>query len=190
MSDDPEEPADPPFEPVPVRPRHDGWTPDKQIEFIEALAESGCVEDAAKSVGMGIASAYRLRCRADAIHFRMAWDAALQVGISRLSDAAMSRAIHGVTVPVFYKGEQIGERKHYDERLTMFLLRYRDMTKYGKWIDRMYVDKVKPDGPVQALNGIMNRMLDWLYGFGSDNASNEPEIPDEGEDPESWPTFQ
>jgi hypothetical protein len=27
-----------PFEPAQLRPRHDGWTAEKQIHFIEALA--------------------------------------------------------------------------------------------------------------------------------------------------------
>jgi len=34
-----------PFTPVPVRARHDGWTVEKQYAFIEALAETGIVED-------------------------------------------------------------------------------------------------------------------------------------------------
>src|SRR5205085_12205875 len=32
-----------PFEPVPVRHRRDGWTPQKQREFLEALADTGVV---------------------------------------------------------------------------------------------------------------------------------------------------
>ena len=50
----------------------------------------------------------------------------------RLRDAAQSRAVNGVARPVFYKGEQIGERRYYDERLTMFILRLR----FGSWRDR------------------------------------------------------
>ena len=43
----------------------------------------------------------------------------------------ISRAIHGVTVPHFYKGEIVGEHRRYDERLAMFLMRYRDPLVYG-----------------------------------------------------------
>jgi hypothetical protein len=51
--------------------------------------------------------------------------------------AALGRAVNGVPRPVFYKGEQVGEWRDYDERLTMFLLRNRRSTRYGKWIERM-----------------------------------------------------
>lgn len=37
--------------------------------------------------------------------------------------------------PLFYKGEQVGEWREYDERLTMFLLRYRRPARYGAWLD-------------------------------------------------------
>jgi hypothetical protein len=132
------------FEPVPVRPRHDGWTPEKQVAFIQALAESGCVDEACKRVGMGRSCAYQLRARREAQSFRAAWDAALDHAIQRLSDAAFSRAINGVTRPVFYKGELVGERTYYDERLAMFLLRYRDPLHYGRWRDRLPLDDPPP----------------------------------------------
>ena len=54
-----------------------------------------------------------------------AWDAALDNAMHRLEEAALSRAIHGVARPIFYHGEQVGEWREYDERLAMFLLRYR-----------------------------------------------------------------
>ena len=108
------------------------------VEYVpqQALAESACVAEACRAVGMSERSAYALRARADAISFRNAWDIALDYAIRRLSDAVVSRAISGVAVPVFFQGEQIGERRYYDERLAMFLLRYRDPLRYGKWLDK------------------------------------------------------
>jgi hypothetical protein len=126
-----------PFEPVPVGPRHDGWTADKQIRFIEALVETACVEEACRRVGMSDSAAYRLRQRPCGRAFRDAWDAALDCGMHRLEPAALSRAINGVARPIFHKGEQVGEWRHFDERLSMFLLRSRRPARYGKWIDRM-----------------------------------------------------
>ena len=55
-----------PFTPAKLRRRHDGWTPEKQTAFIEALAESGCVDESARRVGMSVQSAYALRRRVDA----------------------------------------------------------------------------------------------------------------------------
>ena len=149
----------PAFDPVPVRPRHDGWTPDKQIDFIEALAASGCVEDACRSVGVASSSAYRLRARADAQSFRYAWDFALDYAIMRLSDAVFSRAIHGVARPVFYKGEVVGERRYYDERLAMWLLRHRDPVRYGAWRDDHTYER-HPDGLALSLSLAINRLTD------------------------------
>jgi hypothetical protein len=152
------------FDPVPTAYRHDGWTPDRQHDFIVALAESGCVTEAAKAVGMTTRGAYRLRARPDASAFRQAWDIALDYAIRRLTDAAFSRALHGVSRPVFYQGEQIGERRHYDERLTMFLLRYRDPTRYGAWLDG-YEARRHPDGAGIVLAHALNAVMDSAHDF-------------------------
>lgn len=126
-----------PFKPVPVKARHDGWTPERQQQFIEALAASACVEEAARTVGLSASSAYRLRAKFDAQSFRLAWDAALDYGIRRLSDAAIARAIHGEAIPHYYKGELVGEHRRYDNRLAQFLLRYRDPLRYAATMDEM-----------------------------------------------------
>ncbi|HEY0411788.1 MAG TPA: hypothetical protein VGD66_01440 [Allosphingosinicella sp.] len=138
MSSTPDSPERPAFhfDPVRVRHRHDGWTAEKQITFIEALAECACVTEAAKRVGRSPEGAYALRRRMDGMSFRLAWDAALDYGVRRLSDAAFSRALHGVAVPHYYKGERVGEHRRYNEQLTMFLLRYRDPLRYSRSRDR------------------------------------------------------
>jgi len=161
---EPEGPDDPSrdpaldFLPVGVRYRYDGWTPDKQVRFIERLADCGCVEEAVRSVGMSRNSAYALRRRDDAQAFRLAWDAAMDAAVQRLSDAAMARAINGVPVPIFQGGEQVGERRHFDERLTMFLLRYRDPARYGKWLDRVEASQ-HAEGPTLILAYRLGRTL-------------------------------
>jgi hypothetical protein len=124
-------PGPPAFAPVAVRYRHDGWTPAKQTAFIEALADTACVVEAAARVGMSAESAYRLRRHAGATAFVNAWDAALENAVQRLVDTAFSRAIHGVPRAVFHKGEKVGEQRIYSDRLLTFLLRYHDPNYYG-----------------------------------------------------------
>ena len=154
------EPTKPPaFIPVNVRARHDGWTIDKQFCFIEALAECGCVEDACARVGMGRTAAFALRNRSDATSFRIAWDAALDVAIHRLDDAVYSRALNGTVQPIFYKGEQVGERRHFNDRLAMFLLRYREPARYGKWLDQV-ISQRAPDGAAQSLDQALHHMME------------------------------
>ena len=72
----------PAFTPVPrISPRHTGWTPERQLGFIEALADLGSVRAAANAVGMTPESAYMLRRHDQATGFRKAWEAALDRGV-------------------------------------------------------------------------------------------------------------
>jgi hypothetical protein len=134
-----------PFEPAQLRPRHDGWTAEKQIHFIEALAATKCVDEACRRVGMSDTSAYELRNRPCGKAFAQAWDLAVEAQLDRVEQGAIERTINGVGRPIFYKGEQVGEWRHYDERLTMFLLRSRRSARYGKWIDQPPALPPQPD---------------------------------------------
>jgi len=95
-------------------------------DFLRALAAGHSVAEAARSVGMSRQSAYRLRARLKGEPFDIAWEAAFQHGYDALAEAALERAIHGVEVPVFHKGEQVGAYRRFDERLTCFLLARRN----------------------------------------------------------------
>ena len=119
------------FWPVPRKYRHDGWTPDRQRAFIAALAETGAVSLAAKAVNMSPEGAYYLRRQPGAEEFGKAWESALDLGTDIVDGNALERSAHGVAVPIFHKGEQVGERRVYNERLTMFLLQHRRPEKYG-----------------------------------------------------------
>ena len=150
----------PKLTPIRLRTRHDGWTAEKQATFIEALAETACVDEACARVGMGRTSAYGLRARSDAQSFLIAWEAALGVGIRRLTDAVIGRATNGIGRPVFYKGEVVGERRYYDNRLAMFLLRYHDPARYGKWLDSAIHQRGADTESVNLTDAMHNMMED------------------------------
>ena len=96
------------FTPVPTqRQRADGWTPETQANFIRALEAMGSVGKAARAVGMGRASAYRLRERPDAAGFAAAWDRAISMGRTHQFSIAMDRALNGVTTVRVLKGGAI-----------------------------------------------------------------------------------
>ncbi len=116
-----------PFDPVPVAPRRDGWTPTRQRDFIDALMIGGCVKTAAGYAGMSAKSAYRLRDRDDAASFAKAWDWALEEAIARVEVEALDRALNGIHEPVFYGGRQIGSRRRYDDRLPLAVLRRKNV---------------------------------------------------------------
>jgi hypothetical protein len=120
------------FTPVPrTRNRHDGWTDQKQQDFIDALAACGVVRAAAETVGMSTVTAYALRNSEGAHSFAEAWDKALKTGRAQLEDLAMDRVLNGIAVPQFYKGEQVGERRWFDNRLLMFMLRQTNTRRFG-----------------------------------------------------------
>lgn len=121
----------PAFTPVPRQcARHDGWTPERQQGFIEALADTGSVRAAANAVNMAPEGAYMLRRHPQATGFRKAWEAALALGVQRLEDIALERALHGVEVPVYSYGKLVGTRRTYNDRLLMFMLRARSPSRF------------------------------------------------------------
>lgn len=110
--------------PVLKKRRKDGWSPEKQRAFIEALADCGSVATAADRVEMSESSAYRLRRSPGAEAFDRAWSAAIEAASKKLIDAAFERALVGTDEPVFDReGRRIGRRLRQSDRLLMFLLR-------------------------------------------------------------------
>ncbi len=164
------------------RKRHDGWTPERQLAFIEALAASGCVAEACKVVGMSRSAAYALRVEPGAQQFRIAWDAALDLAIRRLADACFARAMEGEVVPHYYQGQLIGEHRRYDNRLAMFLLRYRDPLRYAATLDQM-VYSGHPEQAGIAFAKARNRLLDEAHGA-------DPLPPREGEPETGAPPYR
>jgi hypothetical protein len=110
------------FVPVPVKPRRDGWTPERQLAFILRLALIGGVAAAAKAVGMSRESAYRLREHPGAASFAAAWDKAQGWGRGRAADLGTDRAIHGEKRQVYYRGRKVGEYVRHDNRLIIAAL--------------------------------------------------------------------
>jgi hypothetical protein len=115
-----------PFTPVPVKPRHDGWTPERQRGFIDRLCVTGCVARSARAVGKSSQSVYRLREHAGAASFSRAWNKALDSGESYQIDIAMDRGLNGVVVPVVRGGRLVRERYRHDNRLAMAALNAMD----------------------------------------------------------------
>lgn len=120
----------PAFHPVPVTPRRDGWTPERQARFIGYLAQTRCVAAAAQMVGKDKTSAYRLRKRPGAAGFASAWDVALGRGPASvtLSSAKSTglpagyRFYAGLAQVVMYRGRyRRTVWKHDDNALLQYL---------------------------------------------------------------------
>ena len=121
------------FTPVPrIYNRHDGWTPERQRNFIASLAQTGCVTRAAAEVNMSQRNCYALRNSPGAEEFRKAWDAAIDCGLALLKDIAFERAIDGELIPVFSGGKLVGHRRKKNDALMMFILRNYGTDANGK----------------------------------------------------------
>ena len=87
--------------PIPAKTRGDGWTPERQLRFLDALARTRSVTEAAAATGMSREGAYRLRIRLGDGLFALLWDRALQpdlaanpeVHIEAMTDGRLARLL-------------------------------------------------------------------------------------------------
>lgn len=110
------------FTPVPVRARRDGWTPERQREFIRALRRIGSASTAARTVGMSARSVHKLLERPDAESFSAACDEAMEHGYRNVHDHVIDRALNGAVVPRFYKGRQTGVVHRFYDSVSIAVL--------------------------------------------------------------------
>lgn len=149
FADGPPDPDDPllGFAPYLHRaPRRNSITPDRQRAFIAALAATGIVTQAARSIGASLEALYKLRNLPGAQGFSAAWEAAIDRGVARLEDCALERAIQGEQRPIVRNGEVVGYWTRHDNALLMFLLRQR---RPGRWFGEagLYAN-LRPGHPV------------------------------------------
>ncbi|QTD54886.1 hypothetical protein [Parasphingorhabdus cellanae] len=99
--------------------RHDGWSPDRQVVFLEALARTGNVKAAAAYTGLSRESAYKLRRRPDGRAFARAWDAALIHARDIYQDALLDKGLNGWNEAVWHQGEEVGMRTRWSAPLFL-----------------------------------------------------------------------
>ena len=117
-------PRVPAFYPVPTRSRRDGWTKQKQTDFLGYLAETGSVMGACEAVKMSRNSAYKLRARPGAESFAAAWDAALGAPVRKVTVTDLEfRAYHGLIQPVLFRGKYRGAWRKPDNSALLRLHR-------------------------------------------------------------------
>jgi hypothetical protein len=116
------------FDPVPVRPRHDGWSAADQRRFILKLSRGHLVDEACRDLGHRRQSAYALRRRPDARSFARAWDRAIIMGRAamraraRQSAPDLSWALETLLVPKYYRGRLVGFVQRHADRAAFQLL--------------------------------------------------------------------
>jgi hypothetical protein len=104
------------------RCRRDGWTPDRQRAFLEAIAEGHTVDAAARLVGMTKQSAYVLRRRAAGSSFALGWAAASLLARETIADALIVRALDGQVETWTRADGSTVSRHRYDNALASRML--------------------------------------------------------------------
>lgn len=93
------------------------FTPTRIALFLEHLSRHGQVRAAAQVAGVSQQTAYVRRRRDPA--FAAAWDAALLHAREAAEQVLATRALHGTTETIWFRGEAVGERRRFDARLLL-----------------------------------------------------------------------
>lgn len=107
------------------RVRHDGWTEERTQRFLDALAHTGCVRDAARVAGVSNTAGYRLKKRFPA--FAAAWNAALARAQQGLIAIAYKRAVEGRETVIIRKGEEVERRIQPSDAMLGLLIKRGDL---------------------------------------------------------------
>jgi hypothetical protein len=102
-----------------LKDRHDGWTEARLVRFMDVLAETGCVTDAARVAGISTVGVARNRRRFPA--FADAMDEALDHAQRGLIAVAHRYATQGKETIIIRKGEEV-ERRIAPDSATLGLL--------------------------------------------------------------------
>ncbi|MCC6925336.1 LysR family transcriptional regulator [Novosphingobium sp.] len=117
----------PPFLPVPLRARCDGWTALRQAQFLVALARTRSVAAAAREVGLSRVSAYQLRNRTGAESFAASWDAVqagTMVPLRKFTpEERRIAAIEGLVKPIVWRGRCVAIAQKCDDSALLGLFR-------------------------------------------------------------------
>lgn len=150
------------FRPAPGATRHEGWSPDKQQQFLAALAEGITVAQACGIVGLSRQSAYALRESPRGAGFALGWEAAVLLSRNALADELMERALRGTRETVSDDKGRVVTRHKYDNRLAMAMLNRLDKMAANKEADHaaarliaadfgQYLELIgRDDGPARA----------------------------------------
>ncbi|HEY0149935.1 MAG TPA: hypothetical protein VGB70_13155 [Allosphingosinicella sp.] len=113
-----------------VRERIDGFTPEKEVEFLSELERSGAVADAARAVGISRTTISRHR------RYRPAFEAACKLARAKargpLEAIAYLRAVEGAETKIIRKGKVVEVRVRPSDGMLKTLMQAADPEKYGR----------------------------------------------------------
>ncbi|HMS21459.1 hypothetical protein [uncultured Sphingorhabdus sp.] len=106
--------------------RHDGWNQQRLQRFLDTLAHTGCVKDAARVAGMSAVAARRAQRRYPL--FAAAWEDALDRSRQGLIAIAYQRAVEGRETIIIRKGEEYERKIEPSDSMLGLLIKRGDMS--------------------------------------------------------------
>ena len=88
------------------------------------------MREASRLVGKRPSSAYRLRDHANGAGFRADWARVIEGVTERVRETVLDRAFTGHSVPVFHRGNHVGDKTVFNDGLLIALMRYYDAPAY------------------------------------------------------------
>ncbi|WP_188763251.1 hypothetical protein [Sandarakinorhabdus glacialis] len=152
-----------------MRPNRNGWTASRQAIFIDALADTASVTQAALRAGMSRQAANWLRRHPAAHDFRLAWDAALTFAWQHVEASALERVINGETETIERDGVVVTRHRPCSPRLLTHM------------VDRAVAGREKSElaaKPGRPAPGVVEQMREAIraLGAGRDRAPDEAVI--------------
>lgn len=141
--------------------------------FIQTLAHTGIISRASTAAGWSRGYAYTIR-KEDA-EFATLWDQAVEFATDALEEAARTRAVEGVSRPVYQQKELVGYVTEYSDALLMQLLKAKRPKEFR---ENSTID-VGVKGGVLVVPGVASSEKDWESAAGTnqaDHRSNQGEI--------------
>lgn len=136
--------------------------------FLERLAESGSVRQAARAAGVTRQAVWKLRRRAPA--FDAAYREVMAQTVELMAETAMDRAIHGTEQPVYQGGALVGHRIVHHDQLLAYLLRVRDPLNYAPVDELDRCQRHKPLTASAAAGSRLERLSHAETGIGEEGS--------------------
>lgn len=90
-------------------------------KFFDTIAEGRTIQDACKAAGYSAKSVYRWREEDEA--FAAQWALALRCALDLLEGAADIRGRDGYVEPIFFQGDEVGNKRKYSDALLLARLK-------------------------------------------------------------------
>lgn len=113
-----------------IRPRIDGFTPDRQRSFFAALRKTGCIKDACRAAGISKTTVGRWRDKDEAFDEKV--KAARALAAEALDVVAWKRATEGTKEEVWRDGKLVSTRIKQSDSMLRLLMQGADPERYGR----------------------------------------------------------